>query len=940
MSAREVPPFTVMGQDEILKQERRELELEDDAQPTALCLSGGGIRSAAFCLGALQAFAERRLLRSFNYLSTVSGGGYIGAWLTRCIAESTGIGGVAMAEECILDSARMPEPAELQRLRSFTNFLTPRPGLASKDTWAGVVLWLRNTLVNWLVFFPLMLAVAASAVLYVGVICALVSGSLAPMLSFVTGFIALIFLGVSVFHACINMPSHGHPDAGWQKTRKDQFGIDGRGVLRRIVLPALVWIFLVPWTLTPWLNLAAPVPAGAAFWSPVHCCAKATLWQIAILPVLSVVVCIVAYLAAWRREKKSQSGHDAIFRRNILRWSVSCIVSAAVLFAGAWVAAGSNAIRVAVAGPAWVMAAELLRSSVYVALRQGGLRTDLDREWVARLSGHKLRYVLLYSVIALTALCLPVLVFDRTNSKFWAAIIPIVGFLGGPVAAVMGKAVQSGFSYGVKQDAPPIWKRPDLLIAAAIVVFIAALFMLLGRLAAVIAHGPIPVPPDGAPTPAYAAGTFWMITAVACGVIILGAGAAFVVDWLVNLNRFSMQAVYRNRLVRAFLGTARPPGQRRPDRYAHFDPTDNVRMWDTFTARVPKSLFHIVNVTLNVTAGKDTARAERKGEPFVITPLHCGSASLGLDLSGNRSGAYISTAHFAGADQETGPDDEQRGITLGTAIALSGAAVSPNMGYHSSFFVAFIMTLFNVRLGAWLPNPGWQPPDGKTEMDASVTQRSGPTFAIPSLLRELAGLSDDRGKYIYLSDGGHFDNLGLYEMLRRRCRQIVVVDAGRDGAYGYFDLSHTLQRARIDLGIRVTFQPEIRVGAQKLEQSGAYGRIDYPATAAAPSQRGELLYLKPWLPRGAPLEVRAFQRIKPNFPHDTTANQFFTESDFESYRRLGEHLATAALSEARSDCHLDEVFSALRENQRRPAAETRGDERKGWHVKPAPADAG
>jgi hypothetical protein len=238
-----------------------------------------------------------------------------------------------------------------------------------------------------------------------------------------------------------------------------------------------------------------------------------------------------------------------------------------------------------------------------------------------------------------------------------------------------------------------------------------------------------------------------------------------------------MHATYRNRLVRAFLGSARQQGFRRPDRYAAFDPHDDIRLSDTFNNRNPKSLFPVINVALNRTSGKDTARAERKAEPFTLTPLHCGAASLRTG-----SGAFVRTRSFAGADKETGPADEQHGITFGTAMAISGAAVSPSMGYHSSPLIAFVMTLFNVRLGAWLPNPGMRDPSLET------MKRSGPSNALPMMLEELTGRSDDDSQFIYLSDGGHFDNLGLHEMLRRRCRRIVIVDAGRDEKYAYADL--------------------------------------------------------------------------------------------------------------------------------------------------------
>ncbi len=117
---------------------------------TALCLSGGGIRSAAFCLGVLQALAEKCLLRRFDYISTVSGGGFIGGWLQVLIRD---LGGVSSAEGAITQ----PRPEALRRLRAYTNYLTPQTGPLSVDTWTGIVLYIRNLLINWAIFAPLFL---------------------------------------------------------------------------------------------------------------------------------------------------------------------------------------------------------------------------------------------------------------------------------------------------------------------------------------------------------------------------------------------------------------------------------------------------------------------------------------------------------------------------------------------------------------------------------------------------------------------------------------------------------------------------------------------------------------------------------------------------------------------------------------------------------------
>src|SRR6185295_9910671 len=148
----------------------------------------------------------------------------------------------------------------------------------------------------------------------------------------------------------------------------------------------------------------------------------------------------------------------------------------------------------------------------------------------------------------------------------------------------------------------------------------------------------------------------------------------------VNVNRFSLQAMYRNRLVRAYLGASNP--RRQPNLFTGFDPDDNLRLHELRDNRP----FPVIGAALNLVAGQDLAWQQRKAECFTASPLHCGAARLG----------YRRSQAFGG----------ENGISLGTAVATSGAAANPNMGYHSSPAVTFIMTLFNARLGVWLGNPG------------------------------------------------------------------------------------------------------------------------------------------------------------------------------------------------------------------------------------------
>ena len=168
------------------------------------------------------------------------------------------------------------------------------------------------------------------------------------------------------------------------------------------------------------------------------------------------------------------------------------------------------------------------------------------------------------------------------------------------------------------------------------------------------------------------------------------------------------------------------------------------------TAGEPRRvLFPVVNLALNLVATERLAWQERKAHSFTVTPLACGSAVLGGWESGEPPGAYVETGGYAGRER----DDRfpGKGISLATAMAISGAAASPSMGYNSSPATAFLMTLFNVRLGAWLPNPGYEP------FDPNEMNRSAPTNSLRPFFTELLGNTNDAAKDIYLSDGGHFE---------------------------------------------------------------------------------------------------------------------------------------------------------------------------------------
>jgi hypothetical protein len=258
-----------------------------------------------------------------------------------------------------------------------------------------------------------------------------------------------------------------------------------------------------------------------------------------------------------------------------------------------------------------------------------------------------------------------------------------------------------------------------------------------------------------------------------------------------------------------------------------------------------------------------------------VTPLHAGS--------------YCSNVGYRRIEYEVDDDriyyGGKEGISLGTAVAISGAAASPNMGYHSSPVVGFLMTLFNARLGWWLGNPG--PPGRHT------FKFSGPLLASRPLIAEALGLTDDQNKYVYLSDGGHFENLGLYEMVLRRCHIIVVSDAGQDGDFKFEDLGGAIRKIRIDFGIPIDFNDGVNIYSRNQNKMGYYcaiGTIGYSCLDGDGTD-GILLYIKPTLYGEEPRDVYQYAQSNPAFPHDPTSDQWFEESQFESYRMLGSYIA-------------------------------------------------
>jgi hypothetical protein len=471
--------------------------------------------------------------------------------------------------------------------------------------------------------------------------------------------------------------------------------------------------------------------------------------------------------------------------------------------------------------------------AIFAGLSSGQLE-DKDREWLSRAGASILLISAAWVVVCMIVLIAPEWIFHYRKSG------------GGVVAALgtlAGWASRMNRRDGESPSGKPDWLAPLIKLAPAVFIVCLAigLSILSNAILGFVSGGEMS----------------WsnhphMLERSAIG-ILLGVQIAFfaissVAARYININKFSLFGMYRDRLIRAYLGASNPlrvaatarTGDG-PNLFTGFAQSDNVQMQD-----LVQRPFHVVNLTLNLVAGQRLAWQQRKAQSFTVTPLHCGNLDLG----------YRPSDRYCG------------GISLGTAVAISGAAASPNMGYHSSPATGFIMTLLNARLGAWLGNPG---PGG-----AKTWTHAGPRSAVGSLIKEALGLTSNESEYVYLSDGGHFENLGLYEMVLRRCRHIVVLDSGCDETFTYEDLGNALRKIRIDLRIPVEFE-----GIDRTKRC-ALARIDY-----GDGEAGYILYVKPKLLEDEPPDVTSYWKANPSFPHQTTADQWFDESQTESYRVLG-----------------------------------------------------
>ncbi len=324
----------------------------------------------------------------------------------------------------------------------------------------------------------------------------------------------------------------------------------------------------------------------------------------------------------------------------------------------------------------------------------------------------------------------------------------------------------------------------------------------------------------------------------------------FFLGCLVNTNRISGHHFYRDRLSLAYI----------IKRVRNQIESNEALTVSGLHRQSNGAPYHLINTTLNVHGSRSRYLRGRGAEVFEFAKGYCGANSTGYRAS----------------------DDYEDGETrLATVMAVSGAAASPQMGTMTNRFLALLLALLNVRLNRWMPNP---------KVGDASWFKVWPYYFI----KELLGSSKETDRLLNLSDGGHYENTGVYGLIKRGCRFIIASDAAADPSFGFTDFASLQRKVRIGLGVGIEIDMEdLRPGEDGMSEShAAVGKIHYPN-----GMEGVLLFVKTSLTSDESEDLLAYRRANESFPDESTADQFFDEAQFESYRKLGDHVGYGMFKE-------------------------------------------
>ena len=921
----DLDPRVVAAENEEIGKQRTHKGMSAAGPKVGLAFSGGGIRSATFGLGVLEALKESKVLPQVDYLSTVSGGGYIGSWLTTNCLRNGGWGWTAKEE--LWDTS-------IRHLRKYSNYLSPQLGFFSADSWSIATIWIRNTML-----------------IQTTIILALIVLFLLPQLSielFVKWpglvhyrFVTFLLFGLGVVGAAGNLLGMQREEC-WvlQGENWNASALMGGGPLALGIFAYLKWQggwwieVLIAFSLLLGMFLLLPMAvklyAVGQRWAGVEVEKRAarirygqSLTQLLLVVPMMIAAYLIAsvmcYQAYWIFEP--ESAYSRILETAMENWWLPfsfavltflmlslCLLKKGAGAKGLWgvtlaVVAASGVLYLLLCAiiyaaqaliAKWPDAADwhcqiLLPALVLYAFSLGvvamigmvgNASTEGAREWWSRMGAWLGIYGFAWTLLAAFSIYVPWAVTCISSLKVWSGLGGIVGTTLTGLWAGGSKSTGQAEGEGKKVNWPL-----EIIARVAPFVFIVGL---LGGTATLLYYVELQAGGGesgeywkqlhaiaGYPVMEFFGYPLYLLPTILVTAIVLTLGFASRVD----LNEFSLNAFYRNRLSRCYLGASRlDAGEsseadkkgtaRKPHPFTGFDDDDDVSLKALRFDHGFYGPLHIVNCALNLGGAGDLSVQSRKAANFQFSALHCGSNRPLVRLA--------DTPAYSG-------DEERAEPTLGQVVSVSGAAASPNMGYHSSTPAAFLLTMFNVRLGWWFGNPSR---DCKGDR--------APGFSLRYLAVELLAMATQDSNYLMVSDGGHFENLAVYELVRRKTGLILCSDGEADGKYGFEGLGRLIRICRVDFDARI----EIDLGSIRPDaltrtsrSHCAVGRIYY-----ADGSRGWLVYIKASYKGAEDEAMQQYRSANPAFPHECTGDQFYSEDQFESYRTLGRLAGREAFS--------------------------------------------
>lgn len=896
------PEALAKAEYDLVQKRRHALGFKNCEAELGVACSGGGIRSATVCLGVFQGLARLGLLKHVDYLSTVSGGGYFGSFFGSLFVPRNKLDPPPTAQR-VQDSARLaltdPASSVVTHLRENGRYLAPS-GVADYVT--ALAMYLRNWVaVHWVIGLTLL-----------------------------TFYLGLYWVRSLVWQ---HVPAWGQLEGGLVELAKARYVWLSPWAL----LPTAVFVLAVaPLAVAYWLTQWGAAKGDASIWAKTSVGSAARLYRNWPL-FAALLICITSVVTLWWRGDLGSPFANLDVAKFALELAVLVSLLAIICWTWAEVLAkmldpnadlfnlqafSRNLLTTGLARALQVLGATLLLATVdslgqtiyavavhgVSALRIGLSATGIGILYVA---AHKLAPMLTKP--------------DKAKSGWIRVPVQWLALGGGLISLLVVLLVWNVIGNVWTWRAQPPNGDPGYEIVKAIDEATPS--------ASVARNGSLFVYPQTPNKSKYDSPERGMAADWLLGGFLLLLGLNLLTGRSLTLiNLSSLQHFYGARLRRAYLGAANVdrtgyvPGTVPivpPDQGASIGrvKTSDDIAWANYRPENLGGPLHLVNVTVNETidAASRIETQDRKGFNFAVGPI---GASARRDHSQWENGGLVAittTKNGSGLFEPSSPGKPLlvEDCSVSRWIAVSGAAASTGSGARTSLGLSLLLGLANVRLGYW-----WNSARSSRAFASLVGRVWHSLFQMQIYLCNecFARFHGPTRAHWFLSDGGHFENTGAYELIRRRLPFILLLDNGQDAQYEFTDVANLVRKVRIDFGVEIEFIEDSDLGgmggdelleivgplrelrgplddnaspgARTLAQRHAsLARVKYPDTKVI----GVLLVLKPSLTGDEPEDVQEYSSAHPAFPQESTAEQFFDEAQWESYRRLGQHICESVL---------------------------------------------